>query len=303
MKDVTNIHYTFHAKPCGRCGGSGKYSFNLMYGTMCFGCEGQRKVPTTASRHARKAIATHRAAISFDGVSEADRVAKLTTLAKKVKRIRTGVDITVTYIDGSTELINAPSPEALAKREAAAVKREAAKIKKAENRIAKREALATKKRDEFIAAHPEITDYLTALESEVHKNNDFVRDVLNKLDRYGSLSDAQLAAIPGSLARDEFIAARTAKREEEKANAGPAPIGRHEVTGTIVHTKWQDSDWGTTKKILVVLTNGSRVWSSVPSNASGNTGDVLTFRATFTVKDDPHFAFASRPHLISEVVI
>jgi len=25
---------------CGRCGGSGKYSFNLIRGTVCFGCNG-----------------------------------------------------------------------------------------------------------------------------------------------------------------------------------------------------------------------------------------------------------------------
>lgn len=28
---------------CGRCGGSGHYSYNLMYGTVCFGCRGSGK--------------------------------------------------------------------------------------------------------------------------------------------------------------------------------------------------------------------------------------------------------------------
>jgi len=28
---------------CGRCNGTGKHSFNLMHGTMCFGCQGTGK--------------------------------------------------------------------------------------------------------------------------------------------------------------------------------------------------------------------------------------------------------------------
>ena len=30
----------FETKVCSRCGGSGRYSFNLMHGTMCYGCNG-----------------------------------------------------------------------------------------------------------------------------------------------------------------------------------------------------------------------------------------------------------------------
>lgn len=30
----------FETKTCSRCGGSGHYSFNLMHGTMCYGCNG-----------------------------------------------------------------------------------------------------------------------------------------------------------------------------------------------------------------------------------------------------------------------
>lgn len=31
----------FESKPCGRCGGSGKYSYCSMYGSTCFGCGGK----------------------------------------------------------------------------------------------------------------------------------------------------------------------------------------------------------------------------------------------------------------------
>ena len=31
----------FENEPCGRCGGSGHYSFNMVNGTTCFGCSGK----------------------------------------------------------------------------------------------------------------------------------------------------------------------------------------------------------------------------------------------------------------------
>jgi len=35
---------------CPRCGGSGHYSFNLIRGTMCFGCDGSGKILTTNAK-------------------------------------------------------------------------------------------------------------------------------------------------------------------------------------------------------------------------------------------------------------
>lgn len=32
--------------PCSRCGGSGRYSFNLIHGTKCYGCNGTGKQKT-----------------------------------------------------------------------------------------------------------------------------------------------------------------------------------------------------------------------------------------------------------------
>lgn len=39
--------------PCGRCGGSGKYSFNQINGSRCFGCGGVGKVDTARGAAAR----------------------------------------------------------------------------------------------------------------------------------------------------------------------------------------------------------------------------------------------------------
>jgi hypothetical protein len=41
------------SKPCGRCGGSGSYSFNLMHGSRCYGCNGKGEVLTKRGRVAQ----------------------------------------------------------------------------------------------------------------------------------------------------------------------------------------------------------------------------------------------------------
>lgn len=43
--------------PCRRCGGSGKFSYNLLHGTMCYGCRGTGYQMVDLERE-RKAAAT-----------------------------------------------------------------------------------------------------------------------------------------------------------------------------------------------------------------------------------------------------
>jgi hypothetical protein len=44
----------FESKTCSRCGGSGHYSFNLMHGTMCYGCSGSGIKYTKRGAEARR---------------------------------------------------------------------------------------------------------------------------------------------------------------------------------------------------------------------------------------------------------
>ena len=48
---TTDTIQKLETKVCGRCGGSGHYSYCQMYGTICFGCAG-RKVVFTKRGHA-----------------------------------------------------------------------------------------------------------------------------------------------------------------------------------------------------------------------------------------------------------
>lgn len=43
----------FEIESCARCGGSGRYSFNLMHGDTCYGCGGTGKVYTARGKKAR----------------------------------------------------------------------------------------------------------------------------------------------------------------------------------------------------------------------------------------------------------
>lgn len=63
---------------CTRCGGSGSYSFNLIRGTVCFGCEGSGFVLVNAEKHAK---AQARKAAS-DAIREATKVRRAELAAK-----------------------------------------------------------------------------------------------------------------------------------------------------------------------------------------------------------------------------
>lgn len=155
------------------------------------------------------------------------------------------------------------------------------------------------KRQEFLAAHPEVEAILTHIDQPQHAKNFFAQDVMRKLDQYGSLSQAQVDAVVKSLARDNEHEARKAAEAAEPK--GDAPSGRQTVTGTVVSIKTQEGymPGTTTLKMLVKLENNSKAWASVPSGADVQKGDTITFKATFEVSNvDKSFAFGKRPTLV-----
>ena len=138
---------------------------------------------------------------------------------------------------------------------------------------------------QFLKLHPEVQEWanVVAEKPEVHGRNTFVRDVLNKLWKYGSLSDKQLAAVQRSLAQD---AVRFAEREQ----AGPAPTGDQTISGIVLSVK-PAKDVDALKGVLKT-TNGSKVWCTVPDDTE--VGEQLSITATWTrAKDDPKFAFGT----------
>lgn len=126
-----------------------------------------------------------------------------------------------------------------------------------------------------------------------------VADMVRKLIKYGELSDKQWTFLGGLLDRIEHISDLQKARDEERANASPAPEGRQEVVGEVLSVKVYDSEWGVSVKMLVKEDRGFKVWSTVPKAIDTDeleAGKRVRFTGTLEPKaDDPTFAIAKRP--------
>ncbi len=126
-------------------------------------------------------------------------------------------------------------------------------------------------------------------------------DICEKLDKYGSVSERQIAfavdlfnKLQAGIARDQKWAE---ERQELVSKGVAAPVGKQTVTGTIVGFKEVHNEWGYATKVIVKLADGSTVYGTLPSTGSGaEKGDVVSFCATFSQSDrDVLFGFYSRP--------
>lgn len=188
-------------------------------------------------------------------------------------------------------------------------------------KAAAEQAKATRARDDFnafLVAHPELipATYLAnvarpLIEDGLYAPNinwaaNVIEDVLAKLQRYGSLSDKQIAFVAKLLAEvEEKVAARVERDAapvvEVEETRELAPSGRVQITGEVVHFKTETRTYGwnetTVTKILVVEDRGFKVWVTLPASVNGAAKhDRITFTATLEPSnDDKYFAFASRP--------
>lgn len=130
--------------------------------------------------------------------------------------------------------------------------------------------------------------------------NDFVRDLNAKLDRWGELSEAQIAAGFAAVQRDQ---AKKLEWANEAANAKPAPTGLVTVEGEVKTIQFRANRFGGAWKALVKNVDGWKVWTTVPKsllavveNAEDLKGATVRFTANLGASDtDKAFAFASHP--------
>lgn len=140
----------------------------------------------------------------------------------------------------------------------------------------------------------------------------FYHDLLHKANRWGNLSEKQVAAALRGRDRDAAFAERRAAEQAALEGVAPLAEGRREITGEVVSTKWQESDYGDTLKMLVREDDGNKVWGTVPGVLSEDhfdeatqtwtnrletlVGSRVTFKAQVTrSNDDEHFGFFKRP--------
>lgn len=140
----------------------------------------------------------------------------------------------------------------------------------------------------FAEAHQAVVSFLHS-----NRGDNFADSLLEKLLRYGNLTDRQVAAVEKWQAREtEFVARKAAEPKPEQ----PLEPGRRALAGEIVSTKWVTSDFGETYKMLVRLEDGNKVWGTVPQSRDVVKGQQIRFTATVeTSGDDEHFGFFKRP--------
>ena len=143
----------------------------------------------------------------------------------------------------------------------------------------------------------------------------FIRSIAQSLFRWGSISDAQRAAVvkarPGA---DKFVAMK--KASAEAAIDIPAEMldGRVRVEGRVISAKWKESQYGCALKMLIAVETPDggefKLWGSVPGAIEEEVYkkfpgfedvDVLRrCRVAFDAKievsqDDKGFGFYKRP--------
>jgi hypothetical protein len=139
---------------------------------------------------------------------------------------------------------------------------------------------------------------------EVSELSPFMQDLRAKLERYGSLSEKQTACITREIPKVKEREQKRAAEAAALANAPKVESGRYEIEGEIVFSKWQESDFGDTLKIMIKTEEGNKFWCSAPSklfdgrDTAEFVGEKIRVAATWEPSEkDEHFAFGKRPTL------
>jgi hypothetical protein len=97
----------YETKSCGRCGGSGSYSYNSMHGSVCYGCSGRKTVLTKAGAKAAAAVTGFIAehfSVAVEDLTVGTRI-KIDGVHRTVSEITHGPGGSYTGPDGATVVV------------------------------------------------------------------------------------------------------------------------------------------------------------------------------------------------------
>lgn len=201
----------------------------------------------------------------------------------------------------ASDTIGLPSKAAAARKRAEkAAREEAARVRRHEENAAWREE------NEDVVSF--LNEYVAKVGSGEWPQHDFLDDMVTSFTTWGNLWPNQANAVRkffGYGERQAERAAREAAEAEALADAPPLAEGRRSVVGEIVSTKYKETPYGTTLKMLVKDIDGNKVWGTVPRVLEDKTfgengielkGQTVTFTATVErSRDDEHFGFFKKP--------
>jgi hypothetical protein len=166
-----------------------------------------------------------------------------------------------------------------------------------ESRTGKLKARGILERDGLAAAW---TIYATPTDADRYEELT-VRDIVGKLVRYGSISEAQSAYLGKLLAAIPKRAQRDAERQAQRDAAKPAPTGRVAAEVEVVSVKEHKVDGEPVGRFVMTVrcvADGWMAWGTAPSTVS--VGDRVKLSATFTPSEkDTKFAFFKRPRILA----
>lgn len=176
------------------------------------------------------------------------------------------------------------------RRQINAAERERRAVKRAERKAARDEQRKLDAVDQVAEILAEVDGLAEALEFD----HAIVKDIKARLEKWGKISTKQIALV-------FKLASEPPKVEIEWQEVVE---GRQALTGTVLATKWQESQYGGSLKMLVHLDGDQKVWGTVPASLfwteEGEDLELRGVRIGFTAtvtqsNDDAKFGFFKRP--------
>ena len=134
-------------------------------------------------------------------------------------------------------------------------------------------------------------EFVSFLQNNQNKSS-FYKDLLNKYNKFGGLTQGQWDAVEKSIPREQAADLRALRL----AKSGAVIIeGIHEITGTVLSLKAHDSRG----LVFTIETDEElRLWGTVPADMREDVkvGSKVTFVAEIlSSKPDPTFGFFKKP--------
>lgn len=114
-------------------------------------------------------------------------------------------------------------------------------------------------------------------------------DIAHKAERFGQVSEKQLALVAKLLVQLDEAAVRLVAEEAEAAAVPAVTEGRQVITGEVLSGKWVDHDFGSSYKITIRTASGQRLYGTAPAALEGEViGRTVTLTATVKPNPDDH---------------